>query len=361
MLPWLHSGHANPHSEHLAGQRAAAAVDAAKDKIAQLIGADADDIVLTSGATESNNLVLQGLLAGRRGALVASAIEHKCVLEVGRALQKQDVEFSIVPVDRLGRVEPAAVAEAVSKSVDRQVVLASVMHANNEIGTVQPIAAIADAVASADALLHVDAAQSCGKIPVDVGDLGADSMSISSHKLYGPAGIGAVYLAPRARRLLRPLMHGGGQQGGIRPGTVPVFLAVGFGTACDVAARRMLDDARHADHCAAVFLQSLELAGITFARLGDSAACLPGLVSLRFPGCDAGDLLGRLARDVYASAGAACSSGEIRASYVCRAIGLSEDESIQVVRFGFGRWNTESEAARAGAVVAQAYMASVRS
>lgn len=360
MLPWLHKGHANPHSEHLAGQRAAAAVDSAKGKIAQLIGADADDIVFTSGATESNNLVLQGLLAGGDGALIASAIEHKCVLEVGRALATLGTAFTIVPVDRFGRIDPGAVADAASKSAGRGVVVAAVMHANNEIGTVQPIAAIADALASGETLLHVDAAQSCGKMSLDVSDLGVASMSISAHKLYGPAGIGAVYLAPRTRRLMRPLMHGGGQQGGIRPGTVPVFLAVGFGVACDVASRRLQDDAGYAERCVTAFLEVLQQSDCSFIRLGDPDARLPGLLSLRFPGCDAGDLLGRLARDVYASAGAACSSGEIRASYVCRAIGLAEDEALEVVRFGFGRGNTVVDAARAGAVVAQACAAALR-
>jgi cysteine desulfurase len=360
MLPWLYRDHANPHAEHPAGQRAAAAVDTAKDKIAHLIGADANDIIFTSGATESNNLVLQGLLAGRRGTLVASAIEHKCVLEVGRALEAQGVTFTTVPVDRSGRVAPAAVAEAACKAGNQEVVVASIMHANNEIGTVQPIAEIAEALAATDCLLHVDAAQTCGKIELDITHLGVDSLSVSAHKLAGPAGIGAVYVAPRAKRLLRPLMHGGGQQGGLRPGTVPVFLAVGFGAACDIAARRLQDDARHAEHCVTAFLGTLQQASVRFVRLGDCSTGLPGLLSLRFPGCAAGDLLDRLARHVYASAGAACSSGEIRASYVCRAIGLSEDEAFEVIRFGFGRSNSVADAEQAGAAVADACRDSLR-
>jgi cysteine desulfurase len=311
-------------------------------------------VFFTSGATESNNLILQGLLAHRDSALLASAVEHKCVLEVGRALAANGTLFEMLPVDGLGTVLPGSIRSFLGRHLGREVVVLAVMHANNEIGTVQPINDISKPLTADNVFLHVDGSQSVGKIPVDVSMLGADSLSLSSHKLYGPAGIGAVFISRRVRHLLRPLMYGGGQQSGVRPGTLPVFLSVGFGAACALAVQRQEEDARNARACANAFVDALKAKHATFVQLGHPTESIPGLVSVRFPGCDSGDLLTRVCQDVFASTGAACSAGVIQASHVSRAIGLSESEGLEVVRFGFGRHSTVPLAVQAASLVAKA-------
>lgn len=239
MLPWLGASHANPHSGHLAGQLAANAVDTAIQAIARLIGASPSDIVITSGATESNNLALQGILAQSpgRSRLLHSAVEHKAVFEVGEYLRKLGVSVRLIPVNEKGCIKIEAVDEIFNGGrfgVD----LVSVMHANNEIGTIQPIQKIADIVKLGNGILHVDASQSAGRLRIDVDEMGIDLLSFSSHKMYGPQGIGALYVSPRVRKSLHPLFFGGGQQNGLRPGTLPVFLIAGFGKACEIATRR---------------------------------------------------------------------------------------------------------------------------
>lgn len=352
MLPWLSSGHANPHSAHQPGRRAAAAIEKAKGAIGELIGADPDDIYFTSGATESNNLILQGLALGSAPIrhLVVSAIEHKCVLETASFLQGTIGTVSRIPVDRLGRIDPAAVRHFVSSS-DAGHTLVSVMHSNNEIGTVQPIGRIAEAIAGTGALFHSDASQSVGKISVDVERDRLDFLSMSAHKVYGPAGIGAAFIARDHRRQLRPLLYGGGQQLGIRPGTIPLFLAVGFGAACDLARKRLSEDAIHTDRLATIFVDTLRADGVSVEELGDPSARLPGLRSLRF-NVNADDLLDRLAPWVSASTGSACTAGELQASHVLSAIGLSADQANQVARFGFGRGSSVNEAYEAARAVA---------
>jgi cysteine desulfurase len=278
MLPWLRDFHANPHSVHKRGQLAAAAVEKARAQVAGLIGADVEDVFFTSGATESSNLILQGLLARPKAALIASSVEHKCVLEIGHALSANGTRFSKVPVDVFGRVSPAAIAESVAQHGANELVVVAVMHANNEIGTVQPITEISASLEGRGVFFHVDASQSCSRIPVDVSALGADTLCVSSHKLYGPAGIGAAYISPYARAQLRPLMFGGGQQSGVRPGTIPVFLAVGFGAACELAGRRLQDDARMMNDCVDAFLGTLRQTDASFTRIGHLTEALPGLV-----------------------------------------------------------------------------------
>jgi cysteine desulfurase len=282
MRPWLGEAHANPHAEHLGGRRAAAAVDKALASIGALIGADAQDLVLTSGATEANNLALLGILATNdpgTAQLLHSSVEHKSVIEVAKHLKSGGVCVASLSVNQEGRVDVESLTTSVSnKTFNRSVV--SVMHANNEVGTVQPIGEISRRLQPFGNLLHVDAAQTAGKIPIDVNVLGADLLTISSHKLYGPAGIGALYISPRARALIRPIMFGGGQQGGLRSGTVPVFLAVGFGSACALATERIADDATHSEMVANAFLTQLAKDGIPFDVLGDAHARLPGSTPL---------------------------------------------------------------------------------
>lgn len=342
MLPWLSERHANPHSEHFHGHRAAVAVEEAKASIGELIGADGADIHLTSSATESNNLALLGYLRHRRdvGGLVHTAIEHKSVMETGHALREEGCPIAIVHPDAHGRISPADVREA-RASMDRPDVVVSVMHANNELGTVAPLRKIAEEIGSS-AILHTDAAQSAGRIPFDVGGLQVDVVTLSSHKIGGPGGIAALYIAPHLRSEYRPILYGGGQQGGLRPGTVPVFLAVGYGMACKLAAQRLAANAEHAELIADYFTGILTARGVVFERLGDPQDALPGLRSLRLMGLDARDVLDRCRRALSASTGSACTSGEITASHVLRAIGLSEDEASGVLRVGFG-WQTTTD------------------
>jgi cysteine desulfurase len=362
MMSWLGDRHANPHAEHLHGRRAAAAVEQAKASIGALIGADGDDIILTSGATESNNLVIQGYLGGsdREGALVHSAFEHKCVLETGYALEQLGTPVARIPVDRLGRVSRMDVRAAVDQfGLDRMLV--SLIHANNEIGTVLPLRDMSNALGGSGAAFHTDASQSAGRVPLHVGDDGLDFVTLSSHKIGGPAGIAALYVAPDLRSELRPILFGGGQQEGLRPGTIPVFLSVGYGVACELAAKKMADAAAHSEAVAASFLEALTQHTVRFDVLGNPQSRLPGLRSIHLPGFDARELLDRIGGDVSASTGSACAAGELRASHVLRAIGLSEEEATSVLRFGFSQATSHDDARRAADVLAKACAAAVRS
>jgi cysteine desulfurase len=343
MLPWLRTAHANPHADNLHGQRAAAALEQARSEVASLIGADPSEIVFTSGATEANNLALRGFWprSGAKGVLAVSAIEHKSVLETARDVASGGVSVCMLPADPSGRVAPEAIDPL--RSHTAATILVSCAHANNELGTVQDLARLAAAVQNIGGRFHVDASQSAGKIPMDASALGLDLVSVSSHKLYGPAGIGALFVAADLRGRMRPLLTGGGQEGGLRSGTVPVFLAVGFGRAAALAVARQDNDARHLRLVAAAFLAQLHDAGVEH-RVLTPADGLPGLISLAMPGVEAADLLDRLAPELSASTGSACAAGELRASHVLRAIGLEEAQARQVLRLGFGRTNTAQQA-----------------
>lgn len=355
MLPWLGELHANPHADHLPGRRAADAVENARASVANLIGAERQDIYFTSGATESNNLILQGLLNHGTGTrrLLMSAIEHKSILAIGTAVSSLGVQVTSLKVDSQGRLSQQNVAESLERDGYARTVVA-IMHANNEIGTIQPIKDISTMTQRSGAFLHVDAAQTCGKLPIDVDELGIDCLSMSSHKLYGPAGIGAVYIGPGMRQHVRPLMFGGGQQDAVRPGTVPVFLVVGFAKACEIARHSLNRDANHLAACATAFLARLTELHLNFILLGSSTDRLPGLVSVWLPGVDAESILSSLNHELYGSTGSACTSGEIRSSHVYRAIGLSEEEGSQVIRLGFGRHSSIDDAVRAAELISAA-------
>lgn len=360
MLPWLREKHANPHSDHFHGRVAASAVEQARGAVAQLIGASSHEIIFTSGATEASNLALQGYLRthGSEGALIYSAIEHPCVREVALALYQLGTRVQEVGVDRQGRIDPLAVAKAIidAKRVRSMV---SVIHANNEIGTVQAISPLVDAAHANGALLHLDVSQSLGWVDIDV-DEGIDLATLSSHKIGGPAGIGALFVADGLGEEIAPLIHGGGQQRGIRPGTIPVFLAVGFGVACEMVSVDRRRRALAAENAANAFLRVLSEASVDFELLGSVQGGLPGLRSIRFPGIEARELLDRLQMDLSASTSSACASGDFKASHVLRAIGLSEVEAMQVVRFGFGGTTSVQDAELAAHDVCSALMSAFR-
>jgi cysteine desulfurase len=338
----------NPSSQHLAGQRAANLLEEARRRVGALIGATASEIVFTSGATEANNLAILGaaraVRAGgsARSKIIVSAIEHKAVLEPARALRAERFEIEFAPVDCFGRIDLAALESL----VDDRTILVSIMMANNETGVIQPVAQAARIAGRAGALFHCDAAQAVGKIVVDVESIGADYLSISAHKMYGPMGIGALYIAARAPRPL-PLAYGGGQERGIRSGTEPVALIAGFAAAADSAAERLGDDGPRARVRADALLEGLFKRQLRFSRITGEHEVVPGTAAIRIEGVDADDLCLRLARDVQISTGSACSSGQLRRSHVLEAMGFSEIEAREVVRLFCGRFTTDEELERA--------------
>ncbi|MFQ3623349.1 MAG: aminotransferase class V-fold PLP-dependent enzyme [Acetobacteraceae bacterium] len=359
MLPWFTERFGNPHSaEHALGREAEAAVEAARAEIAALIGAEAREIVLTSGATEANNLAIKGAArfaraqGSARTRLVTVATEHKCVLESVRDLADEGFEPVILPVRADGLVDPEVLAAA----VDERTLLVSVMAVNNEIGVVQDLAALVPVAKGAGALFHTDAAQAIGKIPLDVGALGLDLLSLSGHKVYGPKGVGALYVRRRPRVRLAPLFSGGGQERGLRSGTLPTPLVVGLGEACRLAASEReeeaarlgaLRDALHVRLAAA--LPGLRLNGSATSRL-------PGNLNLTFPAARAADLMARLP-DLCVSSGSACSSAEIEPSHVLRALGLSDDEAARTLRIGLGRFTSAADTDFAAAALIAAHEA----
>lgn len=344
MLPWLRHAHANPHSEHFHGRRAALALDEAREAVAALIGGQPEGVVFTSGATEANNLALKGLLSatGSRKHLWLADTEHKSLREPARHLSGAGVTVTRLAVQSTGLIDVATLAAALD-TPGRTPGLIAIGHGNNEIGTLQPLPALAECAHACGHLLHVDAVQSAGRVPLDVEAIDCDMMCLSSHKLYGPAGIGALYVVPDLQDKLEPQLHGGGQEGGLRSGTVPTFLAVGFGAAARLARQRVIQDAECQQRLAAVFLVALSAQGVTFQLIGHPTQRLPGHLSLRFPGVDAEDLLALLAPALSASTGAACAAGELRASHVLRALGLDERVASEVVRFTFGRSTREED------------------
>jgi len=335
---------------HRYGWRAEAAVELARERTAAALGArEPREIVFTSGATESDNLALQGALAAHAGQgdhLVSVATEHAAVLDTARALERRGARLTLLPVDGEGRVDPADVA----KAIEPRTVLVSVGAANGEIGTLQPLAEIARVCAERDVLFHSDAAQAVGKIPLDVEALGIDLLSCSAHKLYGPKGVGALYVRRRrrsgAKLRLEPLVFGGGQERGLRSGTLPVPLLVGFAEAVALAqAEREAEAARLAglrDHMFEALCRALP--GV--ARNGPLAGRLPANLNVSFEGVEADALLAQL-EDVALSTGSACSSARPEPSHVLAALGLPPERARSAVRVGLGRGTSAEEVERA--------------
>lgn len=355
MLPYFTDIFANPASSlHLLGRQAARAVELAREQVAELIGAAPAEIIFTGGATESNNLALLGYAgvgSSQRRRVVTTPIEHKSVLEPLRALESRGFELAYLPVDGSGLVDLAA-AEAL---IDDQTLLVSVQAANNEIGTIQPITAIAALAHQHGALVHCDAAQAVGKIPVDVKHWDVDFLSVSAHKMYGPKGMGALYVAggAGARRLV-PLAFGGGQEYGARPGTANVPGIVGFGAACQVARDVMDVEARRVAGLRDTLEARLSALVPEIRINGNRLRRLPGNSSVSLPGIDADALILNLPT-LALSAGSACNSGAFEPSYVLTAIGLSRAMAAATIRIGLGRFSTMSDIETAAEHIAQAY------
>lgn len=353
MLPFFIETFANPSSSiHAQGREAAEAVEKARAQVGQAIGSASGELIFTSGATESNNLAIQGAVrcapAGRR-KILATAIEHKCVLESCRWLGRHGYTFELIPVAEDGLVDLAALVDL----VDERTALVSVQAASNEIGTIQPIAEIGQVVHRAGALLHSDAAQALGRIPIDVGQWGVDLLSLSGHKCYGPKGIGALYVRGGSRSApLEPLLFGGGQEAGLRPGTLNVPGVVGFGKACEIARVEMPAESRRIGQLRDWF-EKLVLERVQDVnRNGALSRRLAGNSSLRFDGVDAEALIANLP-EFALSTGSACTSGALEPSHVLTAIGLSRDAAYNTVRIGIGRFTMEQELEYAAARIAQ--------
>jgi cysteine desulfurase len=353
MLPYFTESFGNPHSaQHAYGWAAAAAVEEARREVAALIGARPEEIVFTSGATEANNLAIRGVatLAGERRHVVTCAIEHPCVLETCRALRDAGFELTVLPVRPDGLLDLNRLGDALRPDT----ALISIQTANHEIGVLQPIAEIARICHEQGIVLHTDAAQAAGRVPLDVAALGVDLLSISAHKLSGPKGIGALYLRRGVR--IAPLFAGGAQERGLRPGTLPTPLCVGFGAACALARQELADEAArlralrerlYRGLCEA--LGDVRLHGATEPRL-------PNNLNVCLPGIDAADLLAD-SPELALSTGAACASATQEPSAVLRALGVSDDDIQGSIRIGLGRTTSEREIdfaiARLAAVVRQ--------
>jgi cysteine desulfurase len=343
MLPYFTEDFGNAASRHHAfGRRAKEAVDRAREQVAGLIGADPREIVFTSGATESNNLALKGAagMYRRHGNHIVTAVtEHKAVIDPCKRLAREGFDVTFLPVDRDGRVTPGQVAAALT---DRTI-LVSVMAANNEIGTLQPIAELGMLCKQRNVLFHTDAAQAVGKVPVDVEGMGIDLLSVSGHKLYGPKGVGALYVRRRDPRVrLEPILDGGGHEGGMRSGTLPVPLVVGLGAACEICRAEMAAEAgrllRLRERLRGGIMDQLPDVQLN----GHPSERLPGNLNLSFPYVQ-GDALMIAMKDLAVSSGSACTSASVEPSYVLRAIGLPDDLAQGSLRFGLGRFTTEED------------------
>jgi cysteine desulfurase len=356
MLPYFSERFGNPHSTgHAFGLQAAEAVEAARAAVANLIGAEPREIIFTSGATEANNLAIKGgarFLRPRRNRIVTVATEHKCVLESVRDLVREGFEIEILPVERSGLID----LDRLDAALNEHVALVSIMAANNEIGVLQDLLAIGAACRRKGVLLHTDAAQAFGKVPLDVRSMQIDLMSISGHKIYAPKGIGALYVRHRPRVRLEPLFSGGGQERGMRSGTLSPALSVALGEAARLAGAEGPAEGERLAALSQRLLRRLEVLAPGVELNGDAVRRLPGNLNLSFPGVAALGLMAALP-DVALSTGSACTSAEIEASYVLKALDLGDERANAAVRIGFGRFTTVDEVDRAAERIAEAVAA----
>lgn len=343
MLPYFTEKFGNAASRnHSFGWEVEEAVEAARKQIAHLIHADAKEIIFTSGATESDNLALQGVLEMYREKgdhVITSATEHRAVIDTAKYLEKKGFKVTFLPVDKTGMVSPDDVRNAITDKT----ILISVMLANNEIGTINPVAAIGKVAKEKGVLFHCDASQGVGKIPVNVQEMGIDLMSFTAHKIYGPKGIGALYVRRKAPRVrLEPMMYGGGHERGMRSGTLAVPLIVGFGKACELCEQEMPTEsvriAKMRDR-----LQEGIMKGMDEVYLnGHPTERLPNNLNISFAYVE-GEALLMGVKEIALSSGSACTSATLEPSYVLRALGVGSDLAHSSIRFGLGRFNTNEE------------------
>lgn len=341
MLPYFQNQFGNPHSNnHIYGWEAAEAVANARAQVAELINADDDEIVFTSGATESCNLALRGVARasnGNRNKVITLASEHPAVLETVRDLERSGSEIVILPVASDGLLD----LSELERELDDRTLLVSIMAANNEIGVLQPISDIAQRCRSAGALFHTDATQAAGRIDIDVDTWGVDLLSLSAHKVYGPKGVGSLFVRSGVR--LEPIMAGGSQEGGLRPGTVPASLVAGFGEACRIAKEQWMEDARRMSELSLMLRSGLYESCSSVRFFGHPEKRLPGSLCLGFPGIPANDVLAIVSDRIAVSTGSACASGTAEPSKVLTALGLGPEAASTGIRVSLGRFTIERD------------------
>lgn len=345
MLPTMTQMFGNAHSvTHSYGWEAESAVEDARASVANLLGADAKEIVWTSGATESNNISVKGVAnfyAKKKRHIVTTQTEHKCVLDSCRYLQERGFEVTYLPVQTNGLVDLKQLEEAIREDT----VLVSVMMVNNEIGVIQPLKEIGAICRAKGVFFHSDIAQALGKIPIDVNELNLDLASISGHKLYGPKGIGALYVRRRPRVRLEAVFSGGGQERGIRSGTLPTSMIVGLGAACRIAAEDMEKDSKWVTYLGNRLRSKIKAQIPEVTINGDEDARYPGNMNISFAYVEGESALMAL-KEIAVSSGSACTSASLEPSYVLRALGVEDELAHTSLRFGIGRFTTEEEVDR---------------
>ena len=346
MLPYFTEKFGNPHSRsHYYGWEAEEATEIAREEVARLIGASGKEIVFTSGATESNNLAIKGVArfyGDQKKHIITVVTEHKCVLDTCRHLEREGFEITYLPVQQNGLIDLGQLKRALRPDT----LIVSVMAVNNEIGVIQPLAEIGRLCRDNGTFFHTDAAQAFGKIPLDVEAMHIDMMSISGHKIYGPKGIGALYVRRRPRVRLEALIHGGGQERGMRSGTLPTPLVVGLGEAARIASREMTEEALRITTLSDKFMTAIHDNIKDVYLNGDRQQRWPGNINLSFAYIE-GESMIMAIKELAVSSGSACTSASLEPSYVLRSLGVSEELAHTSIRFGIGRFTTEAEIDRA--------------
>ncbi|MBF8246389.1 MAG: IscS subfamily cysteine desulfurase [Rickettsia sp.] len=342
MIPYFQTKYGNPHSRnHSFGWESEEACELARSHVARLIGANPKEIIFTSGATESNNLAIKGIAkfySSKKNHIITTYTEHKCVLDSCRHLEEEGFNITYVKVHNNGIID----LEHLKNSITDKTVLVSIMLVNNEIGVIQPIKEIGKICRDKGVFFHSDIAQAFGKIKIDVNDANIDLASISSHKIYGPKGVGALYVRRKPRVRLSPLINGGGQERGLRSGTLPTPIIVGFGKASQIALEEMESDFQKLQKFHKKFLNIIENNAVDVFLNGDRYKRYPGNVNLSFSYIEGESMLLAI-KDLAVSSGSACTSASLEPSYVIRALGADDVLAHTSIRFGFGRFNTEEE------------------
>ena len=338
MMPYLTSKFGNPSSSHSFGVECRAGIEHAREQVARLLGCTAEEVFFTSGATESNNMVIKGIAkaAGKGKHFITSQIEHPAVLDPRRHIDRYGYRLTYLPVDQYGLVDP----DALSKAITQETALVSIMHSNNEVGTIQDVKTLAKIAAAHGVPFHTDAAQSVGKVPCSVDDLGADFLTVAGHKFYAPKGVGVLYI--RKGTKLPPMLHGAGHEHGMRPGTENLASIVGLGAACELAMPLLAAEGPRQKRLGLRLLEGLRNAGVKVHLNGHPEQKLPNTWNISFEGQDAAAVMGAMP-DIAVSPGAACHGDTVNASHVLVAMGVPKELSRGAIRFSFGRETTEKQ------------------
>ena len=343
MLPYFNEKFGNPSSQsHAFGWEARAAIDIAREQIANFINSEIDEIIFTSGATESNNLAINGfldLIESKKPNIITSSIEHKAVLDVCKKIEKSGKNIIYIKPNHDGIIDIKKIKDAINEDTE----LVSIMHANNEIGTIQPIQEIGTLCHKNNIIFHVDAAQSLGKIKVNVKDMKVDMLSISSHKIYGPKGVGALYIKNKKSKIkLNPMIIGGGQENNLRSGTLPTPLIVGFGKACEIASNKINIDNKRIKQLSNKLLKSILLEYPDTKLNGSKKNRIPGNINFSFPFLKGMSIINSMPQ-IAVSSGSACTSSSPLPSYILNEIGINRMNSNTSIRIGIGRFNTDKD------------------